>query len=139
MSQFCIKMLPNSQCTIVHTRKSNQKANVILVEVSQIVSINIAFWLTTIILLINKKDQPKGCTEGSLADGREAWNCQAMSCLKGQKSRVGQGSGVWAFSEAGKGSEERERSQHIKKFKISRDSNCCHEFSRLEFKLSQPN
>lgn len=37
-------------------QENQQKAEIILVEVSQIVSINIAFWLTTIISLINKKD-----------------------------------------------------------------------------------
>lgn len=37
-------------------QENQQKTEIILVEVSQIVSINIAFWLTTIISLINKKD-----------------------------------------------------------------------------------
>lgn len=40
-----------------------------------------------------------------------------MSCLKGKKGTVRWDSGDWAFSEAGKGSEETERSQHTKKFK----------------------
>lgn len=37
-------------------QENQQKTEIILVEVSQIVSINIAFWLTTIISLINKED-----------------------------------------------------------------------------------
>lgn len=95
-----------------NVRKTNQKAEIILVEVSQMVCIHIAFWLTTIISLINKKDQqcyPKGYTEGSLACGGVEW----PHCVLCEEWR---GVGGWAFSEAGKGFEERDGSQHTKMF-----------------------
>lgn len=61
-----------------------------------------------------------------------------MSCLRGKKGTVGWNSGDWAFSEAGKDSEERGHNT-LRSLKTSRDSNRFHEFNRLEFKPSQPN
>lgn len=44
----------------------------------------------------------------------------------------------WPFSGAGKHFEERGHNtpRHLK---VSRDSNCCHVYNRLEFTMSQPN